>query len=87
VSCDYAARVYEILEERTACPREVITPGALIVDDLGADSLDRVEIVLDLEASFGFEIPDEEANKLSTVQDLFDYLDSRLRQEIKEHGL
>ena len=52
----------------------MVTPGANIVDDLGADSLDVVELVMALEEAFDTEIPDEDAEKIRTVQDIFDYM-------------
>lgn len=51
-----------------------ITPAASFVDDLGADSLDRVELIMALEEAFGIEIPDEQAEKIVTVQDAVDYV-------------
>ncbi|HKR96519.1 MAG TPA: acyl carrier protein, partial [Candidatus Angelobacter sp.] len=50
------------------------TPAASFVDDLGADSLDRVELIMSLEETFGVEIPDEDAEKISTVKDAVDYI-------------
>jgi len=51
-----------------------ITPGASFVDDLGADSLDRVELVMALEEAFEVEIPDSDAEKIVTVQDAMEYI-------------
>jgi acyl carrier protein len=51
-----------------------VTPASSFVDDLGADSLDRVELIMALEETFGMEIPDEDAEKISTVQDAVDYI-------------
>jgi acyl carrier protein len=51
-----------------------VTPASSFVDDLGADSLDRVELIMALEETFGIEIPDEDAEKIATVQDAVDYI-------------
>jgi acyl carrier protein len=51
-----------------------VTPAASFVDDLGADSLDRVELIMALEETFGVEIPDSDAEKISTVQNAVDYI-------------
>jgi acyl carrier protein len=59
--------------------KEQITPGANVIDDLGADSLDIVELVMALEESFDLEIPDEDAEKIRTVQDILSYLESNLK--------
>jgi acyl carrier protein len=53
-----------------------VTPQAKFVEDLGADSLDTVELVMALEEEFGIEIPDEEAEKIVTVKDAIDYIKS-----------
>ena len=55
-----------------------VTPASSFVDDLGADSLDTVELVMALEEEFGCEIPDEQAEKISTVQQAIDYINSQL---------
>ena len=57
-------------------PTEVI-PDASFIDDLGADSLDIVELVMAIEKEFGIEIPDEDAEKISTVQDAVDYIQNK----------
>jgi acyl carrier protein len=56
-----------------------VTPSASFVDDLGADSLDQVELVMALEEAFDVEIPDEEAEKIRTVQDAVDYIDKHAK--------
>ena len=58
------------------CIRDRISSEASFVDDLGADSLDTVELIMQLEEEFGIEIPDEDAEKITTVQAAIDYLDS-----------
>jgi len=57
---------------------EKVTPTASFVDDLGADSLDVVELVMAFEEEFGVEIPDEAAEKIATVKDAIDYLQANL---------
>jgi acyl carrier protein len=54
---------------------ELVTPEASFVDDLGADSLDTVELVMALEEEFGIEIPDEDAEKITRVKEAVDYID------------
>jgi acyl carrier protein len=70
-------RIAEIIAEQLGVEASEVTPEASFVDDLGADSLDTVELVMALEEEFGIEIPDEEAEKISTVNDAITY--------IKEH--
>jgi acyl carrier protein len=70
-------RIAEIIAEQLGVEVSEVTPEASFVDDLGADSLDTVELVMALEEEFGIEIPDEEAEKISTVNDAITY--------IKEH--
>ena len=70
--------VKEIIVEQLSVSEEEVVPEASFVDDLGADSLDLVELVMVLEEKFNQEIPDEAAEKIQTVQDAIDY--------IKEHS-
>jgi acyl carrier protein len=67
-------RVKQIIVDQLGVEPAEVTPAASFVDDLGADSLDRVELVMALEETFGVEIPDEDAEKISTVQDAVDYI-------------
>ncbi|MER2492141.1 MULTISPECIES: acyl carrier protein [Alteromonadaceae] len=67
-------RVYKIIVEQLGVKEEEITNEASFVDDLGADSLDTVELVMALEEEFDTEIPDEEAEKITTVQAAIDYV-------------
>ncbi len=67
-------RVKKIVCEQLGAKEEDVTAQASFVDDLGADSLDTVELVMALEEEFETEIPDEEAEKLSTVQDAINYV-------------
>jgi acyl carrier protein len=67
-------RVKKIVAEQLGVKLEDVTSEASFVDDLGADSLDTVELVMALEEEFELEIPDEEAEKISTVQNAIDYI-------------
>tara|TARA_X000000950_G_C13810302_1_gene617318 strand:+ start:1045 stop:1278 length:234 start_codon:yes stop_codon:yes gene_type:complete len=67
-------RVLKVVSEHLGVPLEDLTPAASFVDDLGADSLDTVELVMALEEEFETEIPDEEAEKITTVQQAIDYI-------------
>ena len=67
-------RVRKIVVEQLGVKEEEVAPEASFVDDLGADSLDTVELVMALEEEFGCEIPDEEAEKITTVQQANEYI-------------
>jgi acyl carrier protein len=68
-------KIIELIADRLQVDAEKITPEASFIDDLGADSLDTVELIMAFEEEFGIEeIPDEEAEKIRTVQDAIDYL-------------
>ncbi len=69
-------KVKEIIIDKLGVEEEKIASEASFVDDLGADSLDTVELIMQLEEEFGLEIPDEDAEKITTVQLAVDYLDS-----------
>lgn len=71
-------RVKKIVCEQLGVKEEEVVPSASFVDDLGADSLDTVELVMALEEEFDTEIPDEEAEKITTVQAANDYINSNL---------
>ena len=73
---DTADRVKKIVAEHLGVEETKVTDNANFIDDLGADSLDTVELVMAFEEEFGCEIPDEEAEKIQTVQDAVDYIDS-----------
>lgn len=74
---DIEAKVKEIIVDQLNADADAVTPGAKFVDDLGADSLDTVELVMALEDAFDLEIKDEDAEKIQTVGDAINY--------IKEH--
>jgi acyl carrier protein len=72
-------RVKKIVVEQLGVNEGEVTPAASFVDDLGADSLDTVELVMALEEEFDCEIPDEEAEKITTVQQAIDYINAHLK--------
>lgn len=74
-------RVKKIIIEQLGVKEEEVTNDASFVDDLGADSLDTVELVMALEEQFDTEIPDEEAEKITTVQQAIDYIKSHSASE------
>ncbi|MEE9304755.1 MAG: acyl carrier protein [bacterium] len=67
-------RVKEIIVEQLGVEEEQVTPEASFIDDLGADSLDTVELIMAFEEDFDVEIPDEEAEKIITVKDAISYV-------------
>ena len=71
---DISQRVIEIIVEQLGVDSAAVTLEASFTDDLGADSLDTVELVMAFEDEFGVEIPDEDAEKIVTVQDAVSYL-------------
>jgi len=71
------AKVKKIIEEKLSVNADQITMDAKFAEDLKADSLDTVELVMALEDEFGLDIPDEEAEKIKTVQDAIDYINSK----------
>ena len=70
-------KVKEIIVEQLGVGAEQVTPEASFIEDLGADSLDTVELVMAFEEEFGAEIPDEDAEKLTTVGSVVEYLKSK----------
>jgi acyl carrier protein len=70
-------RVKEIIVEQLGVNPDQVTPEAKFIEDLGADSLDTVELVMAFEEEFGAEIPDEDAEKLQTVGDVIKYIEER----------
>ena len=75
---EIAEKVAKIVVEQLGVSEEQVTPEAKFIEDLGADSLDQVELVMALEEEFGAEIRDEDADKLNTVGDAIAYIESRL---------
>ncbi|MGE5484407.1 MAG: acyl carrier protein [Ignavibacteriales bacterium] len=71
-------KVRKVISAQLEVDEEKVVPDASVIDDLGADSLDIVEIVMSLEEEFGIEIPDEDAEKLSRVKHVVEYLAARL---------
>jgi acyl carrier protein len=71
-------RVKKIISEQLGLEEEDVTPEASFVEDLGADSLDTVELVMAFEEEFGIEIPDEDAEKILTVQNAIDYIKEKV---------
>ena len=70
-------KVREIIVDQLGVDEKQVTDEAAFIDDLGADSLDTVELVMALEEEFDVEIPDEEAEKISKVQDAIDYIKNK----------
>jgi len=68
------ARVKAIIVDKLGVDESEVTPAASFTNDLGADSLDTVELIMELEKEFGISIPDDQAEKISTVQDAIDYI-------------
>lgn len=75
-----AERVKEIIVEQLGVNADQVTPEAKFIEDLGADSLDTVELVMAFEEEFGAEIPDEDAEKLQTVGDVIKYIEERVEK-------
>jgi len=67
-------RVKQIIADQLSIDEDQIVPEASFIDDLGADSLDIVELIMAFEEEFDMEIPDEDAEKIKTVQDVLDYI-------------
>jgi len=74
VSATLEEKVKKIIIDQLGVDEAEVTPEAKFIDDLGADSLDTVELVMALEEEFGIEIPDEEAEKIATVQNAIAYI-------------
>ena len=71
-------RLIEIISKQLGVDEDNVTPDASFMEDLGADSLDTVELVMALEEEFDLEIPDSDAEKIQTVQDALNYLDENV---------
>ena len=74
---DVAERVKKIVVEHLGVDADKVKPEASFIDDLGADSLDTVELVMAFEEAFGVEIPDDAAEKITTVKDAIDYIEKQ----------
>jgi acyl carrier protein len=72
-------KVKQIISEQLGVDEDEVTTTASFVDDLGADSLDQVELVMALEEKFEIEIPDDDAEKMRTVQDAIDYIEKHAK--------
>jgi len=72
---DVTQKMIDIIVEQLNVEKDKVVPGASFVDDLGADSLDLVELIMAMEEGFDIEIPDEDAEKISTVQDAINYVE------------
>ena len=72
-----ADKVKKIIVDQLGVSEDQVTPEAKFIEDLGADSLDQVELVMALEEAFGSDIPDEDAEKLTTVGDAIAYIESK----------
>ena len=75
------ARVRKIVVEQLGVKEDALNNNAKFVEDLGADSLDTVELVMALEEEFETEIPDEKAEKITTIQEAIDYIESHMEKE------
>ena len=75
---DNSEKVKDIIEKELGVEREKLTSDASFIEDLGADSLDIVELVMEFEKEFNIDIPDEEAEKLRTVGDAIGYLNGKV---------
>jgi acyl carrier protein len=75
---DIEEKVRKIVCEQLDVPEEDVVPAATFVDDLGADSLDQVELIMAMEEEFDLSIPDEDAENIATVQNAIDYVQKAL---------
>ncbi len=73
-------KVVELVVDQLGVKKDEVNPQAKFVEDLGADSLDTVELIMALEEAFGIEIPDEDAEKAKTVGDVVNYIDAKIKQ-------
>ena len=76
---DQASKVISIIVDKLGVSESEVTTNANFTNDLGADSLDTVELIMELEEKFGLEIPDEEAEKLATVGDAVKYIEDNAK--------
>ena len=80
---DIKEKVVKVIVEQLGVKEEEVKSEARFVEDLGADSLDTVEMVMAIEEEFGIEIPDDDAEKAKTVGDVISYIDSKLKADTK----
>ena len=78
---DTKTRITKIIKEQLGVEESEVKPDARFVDDLGADSLDTVEILMAIEEEFGIEIPDEDAENAKTVEDVISYINKHLNKK------
>ncbi|MFI3294778.1 MAG: acyl carrier protein [Rikenellaceae bacterium] len=76
---DVSSKVVEIIVEKLNVDAAEVTPTASFTNDLGADSLDTVELIMDFENAFEIQIPDEDAEKIGTVNDAVSYIEAKLK--------
>jgi len=75
---DVYSKVKEIIVDQLGIEEDDVAPDASFIDDLGADSLDIVELIMAFEEEFDIEIPDEDAEKITSVQEAIEYIESKL---------
>lgn len=75
---DIKKKVFEVLSDKACVEQDTITLSSSLVDDLGMDSLDAVEMLFEFEEQYGIEIPDEDVQEFKKVQDIVSYLEKRL---------
>ena len=80
VAASIAEKVPDIVCDQLGVPREKVTPETSFINDLGADSLDTVELVMELEEEFDISIPDEDAEKIQTVGEAIKYIEEHINQ-------
>lgn len=74
---EHEPKMKQIIAEKLGVSEDKVIPQSSFVDDLGADSLDQVELIMALEDEFNIEIPDEDAEKIRTVKDALDYIEAK----------
>ena len=79
IMAEIEARVKAIIVDKLGVDESEVTPNASFTNDLGADSLDTVELIMELEKEFGMSIPDDQAEKISTVKDAVDYIANNVK--------